>query len=80
MRYLTATEARQKFAAVLDAVQRGPIVIREDSCDLAVLISAWEYRRLRGVIVVDFQAFCDRVGNEAVAKGLTQCKLAALLR
>ena len=47
MRYLTSTEATQKFAAVLDAVQRGPIVIREDSRDLAVLISAQEYRRLR---------------------------------
>lgn len=40
MRYRTSTEARQKFSAVLDAVQRGPIVIREDTRDQAVLISA----------------------------------------
>jgi len=80
MRYISATEAKQNFAAALDAVQRGPVVIRRQSRDQAVLISPQEYARLRGVAVADFQAFCDRVGEEAVAKGLTERKLAALLR
>jgi antitoxin Phd len=80
MRYISATEAKQNFAAALDSVQRGPVVIRRQSRDQAVLISPQEYARLRGVAVADFQSFCDRVGEEAVAKGLTERKLAALLR
>ena len=80
MRYIAATEAKQNFAAALDAVQRGPVVIRRQSRDQAVLISPQEYARLRGVAVADFQSFCDRVGEEAVAKGLTERKLTAILR
>ncbi len=80
MRYISATEAKQNFAAALDAVQRGPVVIRRQSRDQAVLISPQEYARLRGVAVADFQSFCDRVGEEAVAKGLTERKLTAILR
>jgi antitoxin Phd len=80
MRYISATEAKQNFAAALDSVQRGPVVIRRQSRDQAVLISPQEYARLRGVAVADFQAFCDRVGEKAVANGLTDRKLAALLR
>ena len=80
MRYISATEAKQNFAAALDAVQRGPVVIRRQSRDQAVLISPQEYARLRGLAVADFQAFCDRVGERAVENGLTQSKLAALLR
>ena len=60
MRHLSATEAKQNFAAALDAVQRGPVVIRRQSRDQAVLISPQEYARLRGLAVADFQAFCDR--------------------
>ncbi len=30
--------------------------------------------------VADFEAFCDRVGSKAVAQGLTERKLAALLK
>lgn len=80
MRYLSATEAKQNFAAALDAVQRGPVVIRRQSRDQAVLISPQEYARLRGLAVADFQSFCDRVGERAAENGLTERKLAALLR
>ena len=79
MRYISATDAMRKFAATLDAVRHGPVVIRRLSRDQAVLISPQEYARLRGITVADFQAFCDRVGEQAVAKGLTKRKLAALL-
>ena len=80
MRYVSATDAKQNFAAMLDAAQRGPIVIRRQSRDSAVLISPQEYDRLRGIAVADFQAFCDRVGAQAVARGLTQEKLDDILR
>jgi antitoxin Phd len=80
MRYISATEAKQNFAAALDAAQHGPVVIRRQSRDQAVLISPQEYARLRGVAVADFEAFCNRVGEKAVKRGLTERKLAALLR
>jgi prevent-host-death family protein len=69
MRYISATEAKQNFAAALDAVQHGPIVIRRQARDQAVLISPQ-----------DFEAFSDRVGAKAAKRGLTERRLAALLR
>jgi prevent-host-death family protein len=80
MRYISATEAKRKFAAALNAAQRGPVVIRRQAHDQAVLISPQEYARLRGVAVADLEAFCDRVGAKAAVQGLTERKLAALLK
>ena len=80
MRYLSATEAKQNFAAALDAAQRGPVVIRRQARDQAVLISPQEYDRLRGIAVADFASFCDQVGDKAAALGLTERKLATLLK
>jgi antitoxin Phd len=80
MRFMSATDAKQNFAALLDDVQRGPVVIRRQSRDQAVVISPQEYARLRGLAVADFQEFCDRVGQEAAERGLTERKLGALLR
>lgn len=80
MRYMSATEAKQNFAALLDDAQQGPVVIRRQLRDQAVVMSPQEYARLRGLAVADFQAFCDRVGEQAVARGLTERKLGALLR
>ena len=80
MRYISATEAGQNFAALLDTVQRGPIMIRGRSRDRAVLISPPDYAYLLGLAVADFQTFCDCVGETAARKGLTHQKLTALLR
>jgi len=65
MRYISATDAKQRFAALLDAAQRGPVVIRRQKRNVAVMLSASEYDRLRGLNVAEFQEFCDRVGKEA---------------
>ena len=67
MRYVSATEAKQNFAAMIDAAQRGPVVIRRQSRDSAALISPPDYDRLRGVAVADFEAFCDEVAAKAAA-------------
>ena len=80
MRFISATDAKQNFAALLDDAQRGPVVIRRQSRDQAVLISPQEYARLRGLAVADFQAFCDRIGRQAAERGLTESKLETLLR
>jgi prevent-host-death family protein len=79
MRYISATDAKQRLAALIDTAQREPVVIRRQKRDVAVLLSTEEYNRLRGLNVAEFQEFCDRVGRKAVAQGLTEKKLATLL-
>jgi antitoxin Phd len=79
MRFRSATWANRHFSALLDAVQRDAITIRRHSRDVAVVISPEDYARLRGLVVADFQVFCDRVGRSAANRGLTQPKLRALL-
>jgi prevent-host-death family protein len=79
MRSISATEAKQRLAALLDAAQREPIVIRRQKRDVAVLLSAQEYKRLRDLNAADFQQFCDRMGEKAAARGLNQAKLKQIL-
>ncbi|MGC8519733.1 MAG: type II toxin-antitoxin system Phd/YefM family antitoxin [Steroidobacteraceae bacterium] len=79
MRHISATDAKQRLAALIDAAQREPVVIRRQKRDVAVLLSTAEYDRIRGLNVTEFQEFCDRVGRKAVERGLTEKKLAALL-
>jgi antitoxin Phd len=80
MRYMSATEAKQNFAALLDAAQRGPVVIRRQARDQAVVISPQEYDRLRGVAIAELEVLSARISAQAAERGLTQEKLDALLR
>ena len=80
VRIMSATSAKQRFAEVLDAAQREPVVIRRHKRDVAVVMSATEYERLRAVFADEFNRFCDRVGKEAKARGLTEEILADILR
>ncbi|OGA52283.1 MAG: prevent-host-death family protein [Betaproteobacteria bacterium RIFCSPLOWO2_12_FULL_62_58] len=79
MRYVSATDAKQRLAALLDAAQREPVVIRRQKRDVAVLLSPGEYDRLRALNAAEFQRFCDRVAKNAAARGLTGKKLARIL-
>ena len=63
MRYVSATEAKQRLAALLDAAQREPVTIRRQNRDVAVLLSPQEYDRLRAVNIDEFERFCDRVAE-----------------
>lgn len=79
MRYVSATEAKQGFAEVLDAAQREPVVIRRQKRDVAVLLSVTEYEKLTRLNIEEFQRFCDMVGERAAERGMTEEKLAELL-
>lgn len=79
MRSVSATEAKQRFAALPDAAQRAPVMIRRQKRDVAVLLSAEEYDRLRALNVEEFERFCDRIGQRAARRGLTEEALAAIL-
>jgi hypothetical protein len=39
--------------------------------DVAVIVPATQYERLRAFDLAQFERFCDRVGEEAAASGLT---------
>ena len=72
MRSVSATEAKQRLAALLDAAQREPVVIRRQNRDVAVIMSAEEYARIRDLNAAELQRFCDRVADQARARGLDQ--------
>ena len=79
MQTVTASEAKQGLASVIDAAAREPVVIRRQKRDVAVVMSMAEYERLTRLNVAEFQRFCDAVGERAAAQGLTEEQLAALL-
>ncbi len=80
MRYVSATEAKQKLAAIMDAAQIEPVMIKRQNREIAVLLSPREYDRLRGINISEFEEFCEQVGKEAVKHGLTEDKLVKLLK
>lgn len=79
MRHVSSTAAKQRLAALLDAAQREPVVIRRQKRDVAVLLSTQEFDRLRALNVEEFERFCDQVARRASARGLTERKLGRLL-
>ena len=80
MKAVSATEAKQRLAALLDAVQREPVVIRRQNRDIAIVISPEEYRRIHSANVEEFDRFCDRVGAEAAKRGMTEAILRDILK
>ncbi len=80
MKSVSATEAKQRFAALIDAAQREPVVIRRQNRNVAVIVSAEEYERVRGAQVDELDRLCERVSEQAAARGLTDEILADLLK
>ncbi|AGA31742.1 Prevent-host-death protein [Thioalkalivibrio nitratireducens DSM 14787] len=79
MRTVTATEAKQGLAGVIEAARKEPVIIQRQKRDVAVVLSPAEYQRLVRLNADEFQRFCDQVGGKAEAAGLTQEKLDQLL-
>jgi PHD/YefM family antitoxin component YafN of YafNO toxin-antitoxin module len=76
---VSATQAKQGLAGVIEAAKREPVMIQRQKHDVAVAMSVAEYERLVHLNVAEFQRFCDQVGTAAEKAGLTEDKLAELL-
>lgn len=79
MTTVSATQAKQQFAALLDKAQREPVRIRRHNRDVAVIVSADEYEQLRGMRWERFNGVASVAAEEAESNGLTEAKLAELL-
>lgn len=79
MKTVSATEAKQTFAAVIDKAQREPVIIRKQNRDVAVIMSIEDYQRLTQANLQEFQSFREKIGHKAQARGLTEDKLDEIL-
>ncbi len=79
MKHVSSTEAKQRFAAILDAAQHEPVTIRRQNREVAVVLSTREYERLHGLNVQELNGFCEAIAQRARDRGLTEQALAELL-
>ena len=76
---VSATHAKQNFAAMLDQSQREPVHIRRHDRDVAVLVSAEEYEKMIKERWREFDRLSALASAEAESNGLTEEKLQSLL-
>ena len=79
MKAYSASEAKQNFAAMLDAAAKEPVVIRRHDRDVAMVISPEQYRKLHRLSVEEVIRLADAIGAEAEKNGMTDQILAELL-
>jgi len=79
MQYVSATEAKQTFTALIEKAQQEPVVIRQQNRDVAVIMSIEDYQRLTQSNLQEFQSFREKVGHKAQERGLTEDKLDKIL-
>jgi prevent-host-death family protein len=76
---MSATYAKQNFAAMIDAAQREPVRIKRHERDVAVLVSAEEYERIHQLRVQELIRLSEENGRYAESQGMTEELLEQLL-
>jgi prevent-host-death family protein len=76
---VSATHAKQNFAAMLDQSQREPVRIQRHERDVAVLVSAEEWEKIHRLRVQELIRFTEESGRYAASQGMTDETLEQLL-
>lgn len=79
MATVSATKAKQNFAALLDQAQREPVRIQRHERDVAVILSAEEYERLQQFRVQTLLHMTEETGRYAASRGMNDEVLEDLL-
>ena len=79
MKEINATDAKNRFSKLLDAVQCAPVRVTRKGRSVGVMMSVQHYERLRGVAWERLTVTMDTLGKEASGNGLTGTELEALL-
>lgn len=79
MKSIDEAEAQARLDEILDEAQQQPIVIRRQARDVAAIVSARDYERLRALNVQSFLDLREEVAREAATNGLTTKTLTDLL-
>jgi prevent-host-death family protein len=69
---VSATHAKQNFAAMLDQSQREPVRIQRHERDVAVLVSAEEYESIHQMRVKEMLRFTEETSRYAESQGMTE--------
>lgn len=72
MQIISASDARNNLAEMLDRAKSEPITIQKQGRNAGVLLSYEEYERLVADPVRRFQSICERIGRNARERGLTE--------
>jgi hypothetical protein len=80
MRSMTVKEAKDSFDRMLETAKREGVVLRDDGEDVATVLSPQEYALFRQWRTDRLLKTMDKIAAEAAANGLTEEKLAELLK
>jgi PHD/YefM family antitoxin component YafN of YafNO toxin-antitoxin module len=79
MKIMTIAEAEAALDKVLESLADDSVVLTRGERDVAAVISIDDYEKLRRLKVEEFLTTCEKVGQQAEARGLTEEGLARLL-
>ena len=80
MRSMTMKEARDSFDRMLETAKREGVVLRDGKADIAMVLSPEEYARFRKWRAEGLLQAMNELAAEAAANGLSEEKLADLLK
>lgn len=80
MRAMTVKEARESFDRMLEMAKQEGVVLRDHEGDVAVILSPEQYAHYRSWLVAGLLKAKDDLAAEAAANGLTEEKLAEILK
>jgi prevent-host-death family protein len=79
MTTISATEAKQRFAALLDAAQREPVRIQRNNRDIAVLVSIEDFEEMRKNRWSEVNRLMDLASAQTKSNGFKEEDLQTIL-